>query len=211
MSLLDVLLDWINWFHFLFLEDDQHVVLIDCMIFLSPFLEVTRMSISSFFPCTARLWNSLPIKCFPLAYNVNGLKSRIKSFNCRFFLKRLPVCVNLFVLLFLAIPYRIVAVQPCMEWIPIKKKIKLITFVEYCFKVCTSDFNNKLKDIRLRDSLLNNYCIIASSMYSKTRLCNALWFKDRNIQLNVLLLLSQNFCVKFRINARMVNMWGTWM
>ena len=106
-----------------FSKGDQHVVLIDCMIFLSPFLEVTRMSISSFFPCTARLWNSLPIKCFPLAYNVNGFKSRIKSINCRFFLKRLPVCVNLFVFLFLAIPYRIVAVQPCMEWIPIKKKI----------------------------------------------------------------------------------------
>ena len=134
MSLLDVLLDWINWFHFLFLEGDQHVALIDCMIFLSPFLEVTRMSISSFFPCTARLWNSLPIKCFPLAYNVNGLKSRIKSFNCRFFLKRLPVCVNLFVLLFLAIPYRIVAVQPCMEWIPIKKKLNLLRLLSTASK-----------------------------------------------------------------------------
>ena len=28
--------------------------------------------VNSFFPHTARLWNSLPIECFPLAYNLNG-------------------------------------------------------------------------------------------------------------------------------------------
>ena len=32
---------------------------------------------NSFFPHTARLWNSLPIECFPLTYNLNGFKSRI--------------------------------------------------------------------------------------------------------------------------------------
>ena len=31
----------------------------------------------SVFPCTARLWNSLPIECFPLIYNWHGFKSRI--------------------------------------------------------------------------------------------------------------------------------------
>ena len=31
--------------------------------------------VSSFFPRTARLWNSLPIECFPLTYDVNGFKS----------------------------------------------------------------------------------------------------------------------------------------
>ena len=31
----------------------------------------------SFFPRTARLWNSQPIESFPLTYNLNGLKSRI--------------------------------------------------------------------------------------------------------------------------------------
>ena len=31
----------------------------------------------SFFPCKARLWNSLPIECFPLTYNLNGFKFRI--------------------------------------------------------------------------------------------------------------------------------------
>ena len=33
--------------------------------------------VNSFFPCTARLWNSLRIECFPLAYDLNGFKSRI--------------------------------------------------------------------------------------------------------------------------------------
>ena len=33
--------------------------------------------VNSFFPRTSRLWNSLPIKCFPLTYNLNGFKSRI--------------------------------------------------------------------------------------------------------------------------------------
>ena len=32
--------------------------------------------VNSFFPCTARLWNSLPIECFPLTYNLNDFKSR---------------------------------------------------------------------------------------------------------------------------------------
>ena len=33
--------------------------------------------VNSFFPRTARLWNSLPIERFPLTYNLNGFKSRI--------------------------------------------------------------------------------------------------------------------------------------
>ena len=33
--------------------------------------------VNSFFPRTARLWNSLPIECFPLTYDLSGLKSRI--------------------------------------------------------------------------------------------------------------------------------------
>ena len=36
-----------SWFHFLFLEVGLLVILIDCMIFLSPFLDVTRMSTST--------------------------------------------------------------------------------------------------------------------------------------------------------------------
>ena len=45
--LVDVHLNWLNWFHFLILEGGLLVILIDCMIFLSPFLEVTRMSMST--------------------------------------------------------------------------------------------------------------------------------------------------------------------
>ena len=33
--------------------------------------------VNSFFPCTARLWNSLPIEGFPLTYDINGFKPRI--------------------------------------------------------------------------------------------------------------------------------------
>ena len=33
--------------------------------------------VNSFFPCTARLWNSLPIECFPLTYTFSGFKSII--------------------------------------------------------------------------------------------------------------------------------------
>ena len=35
--------------------------------------------VNSFFPRTARLWNSLPIECFPLTYDLNGFKSRISK------------------------------------------------------------------------------------------------------------------------------------
>ena len=44
ITLVDVLQNWLNWFHFLFLEGGLLVILIDCMIFLWPFLDVTRMS-----------------------------------------------------------------------------------------------------------------------------------------------------------------------
>ena len=33
--------------------------------------------VNSFFPRTAKLWNSLPIECFPLTYDLSGFKSRI--------------------------------------------------------------------------------------------------------------------------------------
>ena len=73
--------------------------------------------VNSFFPCTARLWNSLPIECFLLTYNLNGFKSRISRhlLNCRFFQKRFPVFFNLFVILFLVTPCIAVAVQSWSE------------------------------------------------------------------------------------------------
>ena len=47
ITLVDVLRNWLNWFHFPFLEGGLLVILIDCMIFLSPFLDATRMSMST--------------------------------------------------------------------------------------------------------------------------------------------------------------------
>ena len=44
---IDVLQNWLNWFHFLFLEVGLLVILIDCTILRSPFLDVTRMSMSA--------------------------------------------------------------------------------------------------------------------------------------------------------------------
>ena len=47
ITLVGVLQNWLNWFHSLFLEGGLLVILIDFMIFLSPFLDVTRMSMST--------------------------------------------------------------------------------------------------------------------------------------------------------------------
>ena len=67
---------------FLILEGGLLAFLIDCMIFLSQFLKTSRngdrkihVYANSFIPGTARLWDSLPMECFPLTYDLNGLKS----------------------------------------------------------------------------------------------------------------------------------------
>ena len=89
--------------------------------------------VNSFPPCTARLSNSVPIECFPLTYNVNGFKSRINRYLliCMCLLERFPVCFYLFVLLFLVTPCLLVAVQPCIEWIPIIIINKLISIIPH--------------------------------------------------------------------------------
>ena len=75
--LVDVHLKWLNWFHFLILEVGLLIILIDCIIFLSPSLNVTDVYVNSFFPRTGRLLNILPIDRFPLTYNLNSFMSRI--------------------------------------------------------------------------------------------------------------------------------------
>ena len=80
--------------------------------------------VNSFFPWPTKLWNSLPIKCFPLTYDINGFKS---PFNCKFFLNRFPVCFNLFFLLLFLVTTCLV--QSCMEWIPIFFKKTLFFFL----------------------------------------------------------------------------------
>ena len=53
------------------------VILIDCMIFLPPFLDVTKISMSTVSFLLQLDWNSLPMECFPLTYVLNGFKSKI--------------------------------------------------------------------------------------------------------------------------------------
>ena len=45
--------------------------------------------VNSFFPRTARLWNSMPIKCFPLTYDLSGFKSRINRHLLQVFCKQI--------------------------------------------------------------------------------------------------------------------------
>ena len=47
------------------------------MFSLQPFLDVTRMSISTFSFLTQLDSGILPIECFPLTYDLNGCNSRI--------------------------------------------------------------------------------------------------------------------------------------
>ena len=100
--LVDVHLNWLNWFNFFIFEVSLLVFLIDCTTIPRYYKYVY---VNRFFPRAARilahLWSSLPIECFPLTYD--------------------PVSFNLFVLLFLETPCTIVAVQPCMERILIKR------------------------------------------------------------------------------------------
>ena len=69
--------------------------------FLSPFPDVTRMSLSTVFLYrTARLWNSLPIESFPLTYNLNGFKSRINRHLLTGSFWRDFLCVLIFLCIF---------------------------------------------------------------------------------------------------------------
>ena len=71
ITMVDIHLNWLNLSHFLILEGGLLVILIDCIIFLSLFLDVTRMSMSTVSFLSASLWNSLPIECFPFTYDLN--------------------------------------------------------------------------------------------------------------------------------------------
>ena len=47
ITLVNVLWNWLNWFHFLFVKGGILIILIGFMIFLRSFLDVTRMSMST--------------------------------------------------------------------------------------------------------------------------------------------------------------------
>ena len=136
ITLADVHLNWLNWFHFLILEGSLLVILVYRLHDFS--VTITRchkdVYVNGFFPCRARPLNSLTIEYFPLTYDLNHFKSRINR-HLRFFLNIFSVCLNLFVILFLVTPCLVVAVRPCMEWIPIlKKALTAFTVLWNCLK-----------------------------------------------------------------------------
>ena len=110
-TLVDVYLNWLNWFHFLILKGGLLVILIDCIILLLPFLDVTRRPMLT------------------VSFLVQLDSRTLAVFNCRFFLNRFLVCFSLFLLLLLVTPYFVVAVQPCMEWILISKKLRIFVIL----------------------------------------------------------------------------------
>ena len=79
VTLIDALQNCPSWFLFLFLKEGLLVTLIDCVVVAIIPRCYKDVCVNNFFPCTARLRNSLPIKCFPLTYNLNGFKSRINK------------------------------------------------------------------------------------------------------------------------------------
>ena len=94
ITLEDVHGNWLNWFHFLILVESPLVILICRMAFLSPFLDVIRMSMSPVFPLDpATLWNCLTAECFHLASDLNGFKSRVNTpSSFGLFLNSFPIC-----------------------------------------------------------------------------------------------------------------------
>ena len=94
------------------------VIVTGCIFFLLRFLDrcYEDVFVKSFFPHTARLWNSVPAECFPLIYDLNGLKSRVNRhlFSMGFFSTAFLYDFHIF-LNFLVTPSLVVAVQPCME------------------------------------------------------------------------------------------------
>ena len=78
---------------------------------------------NSFFPHAARLWNSLLAECFSLAYDLNSFKPKLKvTFNLYVISKQLFLFAsNICVLLFLVTPCLVLALQPCIDSMTIKK------------------------------------------------------------------------------------------
>ena len=73
ITLVDVHQNWLNWFCLVFLEEGLLVILIDCMIFLSPFLDVTRISKDMF----KKMWPSVTLQ-------------KLKNHKFLFYLKMKP-------------------------------------------------------------------------------------------------------------------------
>ena len=99
---------------------------------------------------------------FFLTYNLNGLKYRINR-HLLIFLTRFPVCFNIFVVLFLLTPCFVVAVQSCMESIPIKKKV--------CGKVYTHAWAAILGEQNVRYMIMCAIYLLSLFMYLFISFC----------------------------------------
>ena len=78
--------------------------------------------VNSFLSRTAKLYNSLPVECFPLMYDLNGFKSRV---NCHhLYLEsiqtKFPMYSLIFFVTFLVTPCLVIVVQLWMERNPVK-------------------------------------------------------------------------------------------
>ena len=113
-------LTWLNWFYL----TGALVVLIGCMIFLSSFLDVIRMSLSTISFLTQPDSVSLIPECFSLAYDLNGFNSSVnKHFSVvGFSLNSFHIVLSIFFCSFSWTPCFVVAAQSCMEWISIKNE-----------------------------------------------------------------------------------------
>ena len=103
-----------------------------------------NVCVNSFLLHASRLWNALPMKCFPLTYGLNSFKSRINRhlLTVGFILKRFSVCFNHFVLLFFfcnSIPCS--GCSACIERMSIKEQLQ----TEFDITVCNLWFRQGLE------------------------------------------------------------------
>ena len=58
---------------------NRRLLVLHLLLLLNPWLIVKDVYVNSFFPRSARPWNSLTRECFPLTHNLNGFKPRINK------------------------------------------------------------------------------------------------------------------------------------
>ena len=120
IALVDVHVNCSNLFHYQILLIGLLVILIGFVIFLSPFVDSTRIFFSSFFPRAVWLWNWLEN---PLTCDLSGFKSRVDRhfLSLNFFRSAFLYAFHLFLHFSRVILWPVVAVHPSVEWIVIKK------------------------------------------------------------------------------------------
>ena len=77
--MVDVHLNYHNWFHFLILEEGLLVIVVDCMVFSATVPRCYKdLCVNSFFLAQLGMLSyRMPVECFSLICDLNGFKSRI--------------------------------------------------------------------------------------------------------------------------------------